>query len=167
MRTIERAFWVHLGIATGALALGYGLAGQLGVALAIILLGGLWFAMQRANREAGGLMLLLACGAAGVGILAGVSGVALLLGVVGCLGAWDLDHFLARLASVERVDFETGLGREHVRRLLAIEGVGLITSLFALTVQARISFWWELLLALLAVAGISQIVAYIRKQSGQ
>jgi hypothetical protein len=167
MTAIERTFWIHLGLGAGALALGYGLARQVGAALAIILLGGLWFAMQRADREVGGLMLLLACGAAAVGVLAGVSGVALLIGVVGCLGAWDLDHFLSRLAAAERVDYETGLGREHVRRLLAIEGVGLVAGLFALTAQARISFWWEALLALLAVIGISRMVAFIRKQSGQ
>ena len=166
MAAIQRIFWVHLGVATTAMALGYGLAGWWSVAAGFILLGGLWFGFQRSgDRNVEGVLLVVFCAAAGIGFWLLAPGIPLLLGVVGSLGAWDLAHFLRRINSVERVDFETGLGREHVRRLLIIEAVGLVAGLFALTAQARIPFWWEALLALLAVIGISQIVAFIRKQT--
>lgn len=166
MTGIQRTFWVHLAITAAAMALGYGLAGWWAMAAALIALGGLWFGAQRSSdRAIEGTLLVIFCGAAGIGFWMGVPGIPMLVGVVGSLGAWDLAHFLRRINSVERVDFETGLGREHVRRLILIEAVALLTGLFALTAQARIPFWWEALLALLAVIGISRIVAFIRKQT--
>lgn len=166
MKTIQRVFWAHVAVGVGALALGYGLAGQFWAALVFALLGALWFAGQRSgNRSLEGLMLLIFCAAAGIGFWTRVPGVALLVSVVGVLGAWDLDNFLRRLGSVGRVDFQSGLGREHMRRLVIIEGVGLVAGLVALTAQARIPFWWEGLLALLAVVGISRIIAFIRRQT--
>lgn len=166
MKVIQRIFWVHLVIGVGALALGYALTVHFLYALIPIALGALWFAVQRSPQGSGeGFLFLIFCAGAGLGVWLRVPGFTLLLGIVGCLGAWDLSNFLRRLAAVEMVDFKSGLGREHVRRVIISEVVGLVFGLLALSAQAQIPFWWEALLALLAVIGISRIVAFIRKQT--
>ena len=90
----------------------------------------------------------------------------LLTGVVFSIGAWDLDHFLQRLNRADRVELVSGLGREHLRRLLLVEAVGLLIGLAALNFQTRVGFWFEALLVFLVVIGISRIVARVRKETG-
>ncbi len=153
-------------VAVAALAIGYAVQGLLGAALVIVFFGAVWAAMQQ--RGASGLEGLLLYGfalAAAISLWLGVPGWAALLSLVATLGAWDLDHFLQRLRSVERVAFESGLGREHLRRLVLVEALGYVTGLLALTTRVSISFWWVVLLGILLVISISRIIAFVRKQA--
>ncbi len=165
MTTIQRVFWVQMLAAVASLAVGYAVAGKLIGSLIIVLLGAMWFsAQQRRGSGLEGVFLVIFLLAGGAGFWLGVPGWIALIATVATLGAWDLDHFLQRLNVVERVEFDTGLGREHFRRLAVVQGLGLFIGLLALFVHLRIAFWWEALLVLLAVIGIRQLVHFVRKQ---
>jgi hypothetical protein len=124
-------------------------------------------AQQRNGSGLEGVLLYLFFIAGAVGLWVGIPGWFSLIAAVATLGAWDLDHFLQRLNAVERVEFESGLGREHLRRLGMVEGLGLLVGLLALTSHLTISFWWEALLLLLAIIGIRQLILFVRKQMGE
>ena len=170
MKRIQQIFNAHLLIAVAALAGGYALAGAWLGALIFLVLGGLWFAVQlRASSGAravgvASLMLFLFLPGCAVGMWLGVPGWLALIAAVAALGAWDLDHFLQRLSSAARVELGSGLGRAHLLRLASVEGVGLLAGLAALMVRARLPFWWEVLLVILAVAGISRLISLVRRQ---
>ncbi len=165
MITVRRLFWAHMLAAVAALAIGYALAGIIISALIFVFLGATWFTtQQRGGAGLEGLLLFIFIVAAAIGLWLGVPGWLLLIAVVATLGAWDLDHFLERLSGEERVDFDTGLGREHLRRLGLVEGVGLVSGLFALSARMKIPFWWEALLIALAVIGIRVVIWFVRKQ---
>jgi hypothetical protein len=165
MIAIQRIFWAQMLVAVAALAIGYALAGLLFVSMIIVLLGAMWFsAQQRKSTGLEGFLLTVFLLAGGFGFWVGVPAWMSLIATVATLGAWDLDHFLQRLSTVERVEFDTGLGREHIRRLAVVQGLGLLLGLLALTIHMKISFWWEALLVLLAVIGIRQLIRFVRKQ---
>ena len=166
MKTIQRIFWAHLLTAVAVLAIGYAWSGVILAALVIVLFGALWYASQQHGGPGiEGIVFTLFVLASAGGFYLGIAGWLLLLVVVASLGAWDLDHFLQRLSAVDRVAFETGLGRQHIRRLLIVEGIGYLAGLTAITIRLQISFGWVALLIFMAVVGISQVVQFVKKQS--
>ena len=166
MKTIQRIFWAHLLTAVAVLAIGYAWKGVILASLVIVLFGGLWYASQRHGRPGiEGLVFTLFVLTAAAGLYLSIPGWLLMLVVAASLGAWDLDHFLQRLSSVDRVAFETGLGRQHIRRLMMVEGIGYLAGLTAITIRLQISFGWVALLIFLVVIGISQVVQFVKKQS--
>jgi hypothetical protein len=167
--TIERFFAGHMLAAVAALAIGLAASdvAPLACSLVVVLLGLVWYASQQRRAAGGeGLMLFAFVFSAGLGFYLNAPAWILLIGVVASTGAWDLDHFLQRLSLADRIELESGLGREHLRRLLVVEAVGLLAGLAALVFQTRISFWWEALLVLLVVIGLSRIIARVRKETG-
>ena len=165
MITIQRVFWAQMLAAVAALAIGYAVAGLLFVSLISVVLGAMWFSSQQ-RRGAGlaGLLLTVFLWAGAIGMWVGVPGWLSIIAATATLGAWDLDHFLQRLREMERVEFDTGLGREHLRRLGVVQAVGLLAGLTGLSFHFKIPFWWEALLVLLAVIGIRQLIWFVRKQ---
>jgi hypothetical protein len=87
----------------------------------------------------------------------------MLIVMVATLGAWDLDHFLYRLSGIDHVDYSTGLGRDHLRRLGMVEGLGFLAGLLALTIHTHIPFGWTALLVLLAVIGVRWLIGYVHR----
>jgi len=166
---IERFFLGHMLVAVASLAIGLANAENaiLACSLLIVLLGMAWFASQQrkvfGNED---FLLFLFILSALISFFLGAPVWMLLLGVVASLGAWDLNHFLQRLSRAERVDLVSGLGREHLRRLLLVEAIGLLAGLVAINLQVRITFWWIALLVVLVVIGISRIVVRVRKETG-
>lgn len=166
MITIRRIFWAQLLVGTAAMAFGYALAGFPLISLVFVTAGALWFAeQQRVEHHLAGPVLFIFGAGGGLGFLLLIPGWLILISVIAMLGAWDLDHFLQRLGAVERVAYDTGLGQAHLRRLALVEGAALAAGLLALFVQAPVTFWWEVPLALLGIIGISRLVAYIRQQT--
>lgn len=179
MNTLQRVFWAHLLLATLSLAAAYLLSGQWIAGLVFALLGGLWALTARALLAkqtegywhflarvwpmAGPLMFVYVI-AATVGILSGFPTWLGLLAVTGALGAWDLYHFLRRLTAAGQVEYALGLGRSHLRHLLLVEGIGLAAGLLAFSARLRLSFWWVVLLAALAVIGMVQVLRQLRVQ---
>ncbi len=169
MIRIERFFVSHMLVAVAALAIGLAASETAPVvcSLVIVILGLVWYSsQQRRTSGSEGLFLFLFIFSSALGIWFGSPAWLMLIGAVSSIGAWDLDHFVQRLGQVDYVDLESGLGREHLRRLFLVEVVGLLVGLAALTIRAQISFWWEALLVMLVVIGLSRIVARVRKETG-
>jgi hypothetical protein len=166
MITIERFFWGHMLTAVAALAIGFAWRGWGQCSLGLVFLGVVWLAMQqRKSWESEGLMLLSFVLSATVGFYLGIPAWLMLIAVVASLGAWDLYHFLMRLNGAEEVEYASGLGREHMRRLGLVELVGLLLGLFGLTFHFSVSFWWEALLAIFVIIGIGVLIRRIRKET--
>jgi hypothetical protein len=166
MSWVRASALASLGLAAAALALGYGLAGRWAWSLAVVALAAAWLLghVRRWPRVSdAGLPLLT--GLAAVGVLLGLSPEAMLLGLVGALCAWDLDHFLRRVAGRVQVPDPALLARRHLGRLLAVAGLGLLLGLVALRVELRLSLLAALLLGLLAVLGLGRAVRYLRRHS--
>ena len=89
----------------------------------------------------------------------------MLFGMSAALAAWDLDYFAQRLRSVEYTTRAHDLERRHLRRLLVVEGLGLLLGAVALGVKVRFSFATACLLGLVAVLGLSQAVGFLRHES--
>lgn len=172
MSAIQRIFWGHMLVATGGLAVGYAMAPLIVEAnwgiftLIFVFIGGLWFAaQQRGAIGLEGIILYLYVLAAGLGFLLGAPGWLMLFSGVATLGAWDLDHFLQRLKEADNVDYSSGVGQNHIRRLGLVEGVGLLVGLTAITLRTSVSFWWEVALAFVALLGVRALIDFVRKQS--
>jgi hypothetical protein len=156
-----------LGFGSGALALGCALDGRWLWCLAVLAVAGGW-SVGRWRRWPGvadaGLAAMASLAAAGV--LLGLSAEAMLLGLVGALCAWDLDHFLRRMAHQQRAGDGRVLERRHLGRILAVAGLSLILGLVALRVDLELSLLTAVLLGLLAVLGLGRAARYLYGQSG-
>lgn len=152
--------------AAGTLAWVYALEGWWPLALAAAAVGllgmlGTW----RGWAWSGSLvLLLLVSGAAGAFLLGGGLGGALAV-VVAALCAWDLEHLWRLLQSAPRTPAVGRIERRHLLRLLlvALSSGGLAAggALLSLPMGTGIA----LLLALLAVCGVGEVVAFFRRES--
>jgi hypothetical protein len=161
---VQWMFSAHLLGAVALFSVGFAIGERWQVSLGYVFFGLVWHLAQR--RWVSGLenvLLFIFIAAAVVGFFSGVPALMLLIGTVLTLGAWDLDHFTQRLNRVDRVDFDTGLGRAHLARLGLVETAALLVGLVPLLIRLQIGFWWILLLALLAVIGLTRVVAFVRR----
>lgn len=164
---ISGALTVSILAAASAMAAAYALGGRWLPALAVLLLGALWIAVERTGWSwAASLMLGLFSFAATAGAWQGLNPVLLVVGMVGALSAWDLDHFTRQLRSVDDVEEERSLSRRHLRRLLVVDALGLASAGVALTVRVRLSFGVALVLGLVAILGLSQAIGFVRREGG-
>jgi len=157
-----------IGLATAVLALGYGLGGLgAGVPL-VVALGILWLIGQSGGRGwASSLGLGLYAGVAAIGLLLDLAAGWMLLGLAGALTAWDLDGFLHRLRSVKRMDapIRRDLEYRHLRRLLVVDGLGLLLAAVALGIRLKLAFGTVLLVVLLAILGLSRAIGFLSRES--
>lgn len=175
MKVIRYTFIAHVLAAVTALSVGFthplSLPDELAFLnlqfspLLFLSLGGVWLA---ANLRRPGwltsLFLLLFILSAALGVLLNAPGWLMLIVSSAALAAWDLDHFFGRLSAAEQVENEDRLWRVHVRRLVLVEGLGLLAGLMAVMISVQIPFWWEALLALAAVIGIRLVIESLRRE---
>jgi hypothetical protein len=152
-------------LAVAALAMGHGLKGLWDGVLVVGVAGILWLVGQWRRWEWGAsLALVVWIGVAAVGLGRGVEGGWMLVGVVAALVAWDLDRFVWRLRAAKRVEAADALEQRHLRRLLAVCGVGLLLGAAALSLRIRLGFAAAFLLALLVLLGLSRMVRFLRRE---
>jgi len=173
-------------LAAAALALGYGLNGELSnglqFALFFVALGLLWLVGQRyAIRASATLGLLGFTVGALLGAWFGVESGWLLIGVTAALVAWDLHYFVQHIREGENADVEAQadedvqtdtppyqnarvLERAHLQRLGIVSGLGLPLGVLAMTVQLTLRFSVVLGLGLIAIFGLSRLVRYLRQE---
>jgi hypothetical protein len=147
------------GLATFALALGY--AGQalwgVGVAIAI---GLLWLAGDwRSWDWTADTCLAGWVGLAALGAWQGLTAGCMLLGVVMALAAWDLGHFAVRLRAAGALPPPAELTRAHLRQLAIVAATGLLLGSIALGIRFELTFGWALLIAALAIIGLSRLIS--------
>ncbi len=165
MTTVQRFLVGHILVAVAAFAIAYAQIGVLLAALGIIGVGALWLAAQQ--RDPGPISslfmdLLILSGA--IAFLLNGPGWLLLIGTVAALGGWDLANFYQRLRTVDRIDEKSGLGREHLKRLGFVEALGFLIGLLGLTTRMQLSFWWVVLLAILAMIGLTRLIKHVRSE---
>lgn len=154
---------LSVGLATGALIFGYALLGLWVSAPFFLLLGGLWIIGWRRNWGVASVLLFCFLAAAGVGVLMGVWPGWMLLGVTASLCAWDLEGFRKGIKGGWRAEAVPEMERRHLRRLGLVSGAGLLLAAAAMLVRVRFTFGLALLVALLAVWGITGIVRGARR----
>jgi hypothetical protein len=117
--------------------------------------------------------LVFFVGTAAGGIWQGLQAGWMLLGVVAALAAWDLHHFGQRLKSVgwddapaewRRVGHDPE--RRHFRRLLIVNGLGMLLATVAFGTKIRFNLGIAFLLGLLAIVGLSRVVGFLRREIG-
>jgi hypothetical protein len=154
------------GQAAAGLITGFGPQGRWLWVAVVGLLAALWLAgYWRALVWVAPVGLVGFAAAAALGLLMGLGPGWMVFGLLAALCAWDLHRFGLRLRRVERVEAVADLERRHLQRLLAVAGLGLLAAFLALRIQVRLTFLMALLLGLLAVWGLSQAVATLRRES--
>jgi hypothetical protein len=148
------------------LALAYGLAGRWVWVAGTLTIGALWFAGERRGQDWAAALGLACCvGASACGIWLGLPGAWMLCATVTALVAWDLHHFSGMMKRAGPVTDEAELWRLHLLRLLSVAAGGMVLGLLALALSVRLSFFWALLLGLLAVAALSRLIGFMRRES--
>lgn len=89
----------------------------------------------------------------------------LVIGFTAALSAWDLDAFARQLEDVDAVEEERVLKGRHLRRLLVVDGLGLLSAAVALAVRVNLSFTLALALALIVLVGVSRAISFVRRES--
>ncbi|MGM0401670.1 MAG: hypothetical protein ACQEQT_10275 [Chloroflexota bacterium] len=161
---ITKALFASIILTTFVTALAYGLGDLWIGALMIVGMGSLWLLEQGDWGRTAPVALISFIGAAVTGLWLGLASGLLLLSVVLALSTWDLDHFARRLRGVDQVEKAHDLERRHVGRLIVVDTLGLILGGAALTLEIRLDFYTVLLLALLAVLGLSQGIRLLRRE---
>jgi hypothetical protein len=162
----RKLWYVSLGCATGALLAGYALGDLWVWALPILGFAALWLLGQRSGLKwVPSLGLLLFIGLTAIGLWLTLSAGLMLLGMIATLATWDLESFLQRMEGAERVDHRNDLERRHLRRLLMVEGLGILLTFAALSFNVSFGFGSALLLGLLAMVGLSRTIGFLRRES--
>ena len=169
---VVRSTLVSIGLATCALVLGYAQDGVWSWTSLTVSVAGLWlFGLWRGWEWMASVGLVFFVGTAAGGIWQGLQASWMLLGVVAALTAWDLHHYAQRLKSVgwgdapvERRSVGHNPERRHLRRLLLVNGLGLLLATVAFGTKIRINLGTAFLLGLLAIGGLSRAVGFLRRE---
>ncbi len=157
MQAARQSFRLLLTLAIAVPALGTFVRGVWPVALVFFVAGGFWLGGRRWAWVSGASFVLCVVGL----VLASLLDVGLLWllpGMIAALAAWDLDAFIVRLASVERVEHESVLVRAHLQRLGLLCAVSLLVSGVVSLMRLHLSFGLTLALALVVVVAVRFIL---------
>ncbi len=155
-------------LSTGSLAWGYMQVGLADFARWIVFFGAVWLlaVWQRWRWFATvGLIFDTAAAALGLWFLNFPPGW-MFAGVIGGLLAWDLTYFRYRQHFVASDEERHAMEGRHLVRLSAVALLGFLLASLAMAVKLQFNFQWALLLALVAVLGITQLVTWYRKRGG-
>lgn len=166
----EKFVPVGIALATGILALGYGLDRLWPGVIAIAGLGVVWlFGLWRRWKWAATVGLVVCVAVAAIGCWLELGNGWMLAGVVVALCVWDLDHFVRRVRGVQWSEALRGqrrdLEKSHLQRLLIVIFLGVALSAVALLVRVRLSLVPAAMLGLLAAWGLSRTVGFLRRES--
>ena len=145
-------------------ASGFARVAAWGWTLITVAFSGLWLTVSGRNlhgrANAFGALFVFGCAACyfGWGLDPGLALIAILLG----LSAWDLDHFIERMTSIAGFEGAFGIEMEHLKRMVFVNGVGLIVGGLALTVTLRLTFGWAVLMSVFVVFGLGQVIRHLR-----
>jgi hypothetical protein len=136
MNWAEGGFYLSLAGTAGLLAVLALAQGQWTLAIIVLVVGGGWGGAHLAGRRwLSPLAFLILVGCAAVGLWRNLPVAWLVVGVAAALATWDLDGFAARLARYEPLPDQTPLVTNHLGRLLAVTGLGVVLGEAALTLR--------------------------------
>ena len=154
----------NLIIATGSLILGYLFTNLWFVSLAILILAGLWLlAAFRSWTWVPTLIFVFHVLIAGLGFYLSVGAPWLLLGMLSALFTWDIHNLDVRYNKAGVVINQSRITLHHLRRLLLIEGIGMLLVLITFSFQLELEFGWLIGLGLIVAIGLSYVINYLLK----
>lgn len=151
-------------IGVGSLAFSYSSAGYEWITRFLLIFGGAWWVAiwQRWGWFSSiGIFVLVTLAA--YGLWNELSPGWLIAGAMGGLFAWDLTEFIRRLRFAARTDDLRGIQRRHLTRLTIVAIVGIALASIAMLVRFEFTFEWVALLTLIAALGVTQLVAWLRR----
>jgi hypothetical protein len=166
MTRTTKLLLLSIGLASGTLTLGYALT-RLWVWTGLsIIIGLLWFLESRQYRDWSASFFLIGwIGMAAGGIRMGAGAGWMLVSLVAGLTAWDLHHFVYRLRLIQEREMLKRLEYAHLRRLLIVDGLGIVFAGLTLTIHLTVNFGITLVLAALAIVCLSQFLNFLRRES--
>jgi hypothetical protein len=158
------AFVVSVLIGVGSLSFAYAGQGIDLVARGLLVLGALWlFAGKQRWVWFSTIALVILVSLAGFGLWIELSGGWMISGALGALLAWDLTDFMRRLRFAPLMDDLRALERRHLTRLTIVTVIGVLLASIAMLVRLEFTFEWIMLLTLVAILGVTQLVAWLRR----
>jgi hypothetical protein len=158
------AFVVSVLIGIGSLAYAYSGTGLDQLVRGLLILGALWLiAGWKRWTWFSIIAILLTVALAGFGLWIELPSGWMIAGALGGLLAWDLTEFMRRLRFAHISDDKRGLERRHLTRVTIVAFVGLLLASIAMLVRLEFTLEWMMLLALVGVLGVTQLVAWLRK----
>jgi len=153
-------------IANLLLAVGFIVNGRVEGLIVILPLALFWLLGEwRGWRWAGSLGLflyaLLAMGALWLNVIP----ILVILGLVTAVIAWDISSFNRLLNGMSQIHKESLLMQQYRRRLISVAVLGTVIAILATTIQINFSFVAALLLGLIAIAGFSLAISFLRQES--
>jgi hypothetical protein len=109
------------------------------------------------------IAILLTVTLAGFGLWIELSPGWMIAGALGGLLAWDLSDFMRRLRYAHMSDDKRALERRHLTRVTIVALIGMSLASVAMLVRLEFTLEWMMLLALVAVLGVTQLVAWLRR----
>ncbi|HFQ94278.1 MAG TPA: hypothetical protein ENK32_09730 [Anaerolineae bacterium] len=88
-----------------------------------------------------------------------------ILGLVTAVIAWDISNFNRLLDGMSRVYKEDLIVQQYRRRLISVAALGVVIAILATTIQISFSFVAALVLGLVAIAGFSFAISFLRRES--
>ena len=153
-----------ISVLMGVGSLAYAYAVVVPLSRGLLILGAIWlFAGRKRWTWFSTIMLLLLVTLAGIGLWFGFSPGWMISGALGGLMAWDLTDFMRRLHFAPLMEDTRELERRHLTRLTIVALAGVFLASIAMLVRLEFTFEWVMLLTLVAVLGITQLVAWLRK----
>jgi hypothetical protein len=153
-----------ISVLMGVGSLAYAYAVVVPLSRGLLVLGAIWlFAGRRSWTWFSTIMLLLLVTLAGIGLWFGLSPGWMISGALGGLMAWDLTDFMRRLRFAPLMDDTRELERRHLTRLTIVALAGVFLASIAMLVRLEFTFEWVMLLTLVAVLGVTQLVAWLRR----
>jgi len=153
-------------LCSGSLAWGYWQVGLHALARWILFFGLVWLlAVWQRWRWISVLGLVLSFLAAALGLwFLNFTPGWMFAGAIGGLMAWDLTYFRYRLRYAGSDQERRAVERRHLLRLSVLALLGFLLASLAMAVKLAFNFQWALLMAIVAVLGVTQLVRWFRRR---
>ena len=151
-------------ISSASLAWGFTQSGFTSFSVWIIILGTGWlFTIWQGWNWYSSFALLVITILSALGLWFGFIPGWLFAGCIFALFAWDMAEFRQRLILMAQDDNTRGIERRHILRisLLALIGLGLAS--ITMLVRVQFTFEWGVLLVVVALLGLGQLVAWLKR----
>jgi hypothetical protein len=159
------AFVISVLMGVGSLAYVYSGTGFDQLVRGLLILGALWlYAGRKRWTWFSTIALLFSVALAGYGLWVGLSPGWMVAGAIGALLAWDLTEFMRRMDGAFETDDLPGMQRRHLARLTVVALIGLLLASISMLVRLEFTLEWMMLLAMVGVLGITQLVAWLRRE---
>jgi hypothetical protein len=157
-------FVIGVLMGVGSLTYAYSGAGYELLVRALLAIGAFWlYVGWRRWAWASSVIILLLVAAAGYGLWFELPPGWMIAGALGALLAWDLSEFMRRLAVAPKSDDLPGMKQRHLARVTIVALLGVLLASISMLVRLEFTLEWIMLLTLVAVLGVTQLVAWLRR----